>query len=117
MSFTLGEANKPHNVNAAFDMTANTELTLTYTLPSGLIVIKNSTDGVVLGTVLYTDPDTGAVFQPNEYAIYPIEAGFLAEAGTDWSVYLTYDDNTTSPPTAWVGKCALFTVEDPTSCS
>ncbi len=110
MSFTIGEFGKPHNVNAAFDMSAQTELTLTYTLPSGLIVIKNSADGVILGNILYTDPDTGEIFQPNEYAIYPVEAGFLAESGIDtWKVYITYDNAGTGE--RYIGKCATFTVD------
>ena len=115
MSFTVGEANKPHNVNAAFDMSANTELTLTYTLPDNSIVTKTSADGVILGASLYTDPDTGAVFQANEYVIYPIEAGFLSQAGT-WNVYLTYDNTSTTPDTIWIGKCAPLTV-DPVTCT
>ncbi len=109
MSFTVGEANKPHNVNAAFDMSANTELTLTYTLPSGLIVIKNSADGVILGNILYTDPDTGEIFQPNEYAIYPVEDGFLSEPGT-WNVYVTYDNAGTGD--TYIGNCGTFPVKD-----
>ncbi len=109
MSFTVGEVNKPHNVNAAFNMSAQTELTLTYTLPSGLIVIKNSADGVILGAILYTDPDTGVVFQPNEYAIYPVEAGFLSESGT-WNVYVTYDNAGTGE--RYIGKCGTFPVQD-----
>jgi len=115
MSFTVNEVGKPHNVNAAFDMSANTELSLVYTLPDLTSITKTSADGVILGTTLYTDPDTGQVFQPNEYVIYPVEAGFLSQPGEDtWNVYIIYDNAGTGEK--YIGKCTTFTVLD-TTCT
>lgn len=110
MSFTKGEVNKDHNVNAAFDMSSNTELSLIYTLHDSTTVTKTSADGVVLGTAPITDPDIGPLLA-NQYVIYPIEAGFLSQAGT-WNVYVQYENSVTGD--VFIGKCAEFTVDDVT---
>jgi len=115
MSFTQGEVGKDHNVNGAFDMSANTELSLIYSLPDGITTItKTSADGVVLGLVDITDPDTGVTFLANEYVVYSTEPGFLSQSGT-WSVYLQYDNSVSS--VTYIGKCTTFQVEDPTNCT
>ena len=108
MGFRLLESGKNLNVNAGFDMSSNTELTLTFTKPDGTTqVTKTTADGVALGAG-ETDPDLG-VLTANEYVTYPIEAGFLDTAGT-WQVDLTYTNTASTPDDVFIGECASFTV-------
>lgn len=112
MSLKTGESGKNLNVGTGFDMSSNTELTLTFTPPDGVIVTKTKTGGqVVLGVAPITDPDVGAL-AANEYVVYTIEPGFLSQAGT-WSVYCTYTNTTPTPDDVFIGDCAKFTVESP----
>ena len=107
MGLKLLESGKNLNVNAGFDMSSATELTLTFTKPDGTTASKTTADGVVLGAG-ETDPDLG-VLTANEYVTYPVEAGFLDQAGT-WSVDLTYTNTGATPDDVFIGDCATFTV-------
>ncbi len=107
MSFTINEVGKDHNVNASFDMTNFTELTLNYIDSNGVAITKTTADGIVLGIVNIIDPDVGPMIA-NEYVVYNTEAGFLSVAGT-WKVSLQYDNSAT--PVTYVGKCDTFEVD------
>jgi len=114
VSLIEGEVGKVIRVAGAFDMSANTELTLDFKLPDGSEVQKLTADGVTLG-VGVTDPDLG-VLAANEYVEYTTEAGFLGTAGAgvhsgDWEVVLTYTNTTPTPDQVYIGNCAAFTVE------
>ena len=111
MALKLGETGKPIRVAASFDMSSNTELTLTFIKPDDTIVIKTKTGGeVVLGTSNVTDTDLGNLLA-NEYVEYDVEAGFLDQAGTDWKVYLTYTDTVPTPDDIFIGDCGTFPVD------
>ena len=107
MAFTLNESGKPLYLAASFDMSSNTELTMTFTKPDGTVVTKIKPD-VVLETSPTTLPDVGAVLA-NEYVSYTVEPLFLDQAGA-WCVYLTYDNTTPTPDDSFIGTVFNFTV-------
>lgn len=110
MSLRVGETGKIFRVAASFDMSSNTELTLTFTLPDDTTVTKTKGGGeVVLGTSNITDADLGALLA-NEYVEYDIESGFLSQAGS-WQVNLTYTNTASTPDDIFIGSCATFTVD------
>ena len=113
MSLRVGEVGKVLRVASGFDMSSNTELTLTFTLPDGTTTTKTTADGVALGAGV-TDPDLG-VLAANEYVEYDIESGFLSQSGS-WKVSLTYTNTTPTPDDIYIGECATFTVSS-ASCS
>jgi len=108
MTLKVGETGKTFRVAAGFDMSSNTELTLTFTLPDTTTVSKTKTGGEVTIGAGVTDPDLG-VLAANEYVEYEVESGFLSQAGT-WKVYLTYTNTTPTPDDVYIGECASFTV-------
>lgn len=109
MALKVGESGKIFRVAAGFDMSSNTELTLTFTLPDASTVTKTKTGGeVVLGTSGITDDDLGAL-SANEYVEYDIEPLFLSQAGS-WQVSLTYTNSTPTPDDVFIGTCGSFTV-------
>jgi len=113
MSLKSGEVGKTIRVAAGFDLSSNTELTLTFTLPDDTAVTKTKTGGeVVLGTSNVTDPDLGALLA-NEYVEYDVEAGLLSQTG-DWKVNLTYTNTSPTPDDNYIGDCATFTVDSGT---
>jgi len=109
MSLKVGETGKTFRVAASFDMSSNTDLTLTFTLPDATITTKTKSGGeVVLGTANVTDQDLGAILA-NEYVEYEIESSFLSQSGS-WSVSLTYTNTTPTPDDVYIGECATFDV-------
>lgn len=116
MTLKVGETGKIFRVAAGFDMSSYTELALTFTKPSGTVVIKLTADGVTIGAGV-TDPTLG-VLSANEYVDYEIEAGLLDEASildtdgtyTDWQVYLTYTNTAVNPDDIFIGNCTTFRV-------
>lgn len=116
MTVKVGESGKIFRVAASFDMSSNTELTLTFTKPDETTFTKTKTGGeVVLGTSNITDPDLGSLLA-NEYVEYTVEPGVFDVAGgsTDtnpWKVYLTYTNTTPDPDDVFIGDCKAFTVE------
>lgn len=113
MSLKVGETGKTMRVAAGFDMSSNTELTLTFTLPDSSTVTKTKSGGEVsLGTSAVTDPDLGSL-NANEYVEYEIESGFLSQSGT-WKVSLTYTNTSPTPDDVFIGECATFTVSSAT---
>ncbi len=114
MSLTVGEVGKVIRVAAGFDMSSNTELTLTFTKPDLTTSVKTKTGGEVTLGAGVTDPDLG-VLAANEYVEYQTEVGFLDQSGdkTDaapWNVYLTYTNTTPTPDDIFIGTCNPFTV-------
>lgn len=109
MGFKVGESGKTLRVKAGYDMSSNTELTLTFTKPDATQVTKTKTGSQVsLGTIAVTDDDLG-VLSANEYVEYEIETGFLDQVGT-WSVYLTFTDTAPDPDDVFIGDTATFAV-------
>lgn len=111
--FKVGESGKLHRVNAGFDLSSRTDLSLTYTKPDGTVVTKTELGGEVsLGISPVVDPDLGSL-SANEYVEYEIEPGFLDQANTStasWKVYLTYTNTTPTPDDVFIGDCSTFTV-------
>lgn len=107
MSLRVGEEGKIIRVAAAFDMSSNTDISLTFTDPNAVEVIKTlGLSEITLGAGV-TDPDLG-VLSANEYVDYPVETGFLV-AGS-WTVYITYTDTTATPDNIYKGTDKTFTV-------
>ncbi len=109
MSIKENDVGKIIIVNAGFDLSSNTELSLVFTKPDGTTVVtKTSADGVTAPatdlTVLIDTVET--TLNGNEYFSYPTESGFLTPAGR-WSVYGIYTDGT---PKDMAGMTAEFTV-------
>jgi len=107
MTLYVGDANKTFRVNAGYDMSSYTELTLTFTKPDLTTVTKTTADGIVLGAGV-SDPDLGTLIA-NNYVEYPLEAAFLDQAGT-WNVTLLYTDTVTTPDSLFNSPCVSFTV-------
>jgi len=103
------ETGRTLRVNAGFDMSSNTELSLIFVDPNGATTTKTSADGVVIGAGV-TDPDLG-VLAANEYVEYPIESGLLSVAGR-WCVQVLYTNTGVSPDDNLYGKIARFTVKE-----
>lgn len=106
MSLRVGEIGKIIRVNTNYDLSANTELTLEFTKPDGTTVTKLKADGVSAPGVNVTDPDTGDVFEANEYMEYDVESGLLDQSG-QWYVEAKYNDAT---PKFFIGEPAQFAV-------
>jgi len=104
------ETGRTLRVNAGFDMSSNTELSLIFTDPDGTSTTKTTSDGVVLGTVGVTDADLGAL-TADQYVEYPIESGLLSKAGR-WCVQVLYTNTGVSPDDNLYGKIARFTVKE-----
>lgn len=112
MSLKVGEIGKTIRVDNDFDLSFNTELTLTFTKPDGTTLTKTKTsDGVSAPGVEVTDPVTGEVFAASQYMEYDFSSGDLDQSGR-WFVKSTYTDAT---PKTFIGDCAEFTVL-PASC-
>jgi len=109
MSVKEDEVGKLFVINAAFDLSGNTELNMVFKKPDGTIITKASADGVTAPAVPVTvDVDgVSTVFLANEYFQYPSEVGLLTPAGTSWEVYGVYIDGT---PKNFAGDVSLFDV-------
>ena len=111
MSLRVGEVGKTLRVHADYDVSANTQLTLVFTKPSGASVTKTKADGITAPAVdvvsdLVDDDGNAITFSANEYYEYDTESGFLDESGT-WQVYAQYDDAT---PKKFYGDTTTFQV-------
>ena len=101
MTLKVGEIGKIIRVGCGFDLSANTELTLTFTKPDASILTKTkTTDGVSAPGV------AGGDYLANEYMEYDFASGDLDQAGR-WFVKATYNDAT---PKTFIGGCVEFTV-------
>lgn len=105
MTLKVGEIGKTIRVDAGFDMSFNTELTLVFIKPDGTTLTKLSADGVTAPGVEVTAPD-GEVFESNQYFEYDFVSGDLDQSG-QWMVYGKYTDAT---PKTFIGDCVSFSV-------
>ena len=91
MALKVGEIGKIINVNAAFDLSGNTDLEINFTKPDLSTLTVNKAGGVSAPAVDFTDPDTGEVFpahipvRPSHYkcaqtgAVLPVENPDIAK--------------------------------------
>jgi len=109
MSVKENEVGKLLVVNAAFDMSGNTELRIILEKPDGTKITKLTADGVTAPAIPITlDIDgVSTTFNANEYWQYPTEAGVLTPSGTNWKIHGEYVDNT---PKDLCGDTSVFTV-------
>lgn len=105
-----GETGRLLRVNAGFDMSANTELSIIFTDPNGTSTTKTTADGVALGIVNVTDDDLGSL-TANEYVEYSMEPDLLTLAGR-WCVQVLYTNTGASPSDNLYGTIARFTVKE-----
>lgn len=84
----------------SFDMSAYTNLSFTFTKPSG----ETFTVTGALGVSQITTPE--GIFAADTYATYVFQDGEVDEAG-DWSCRLTYRD---SSPAQYISSIGYFTV-------
>ena len=112
MAMYVEETGRLLRVNAGFDMSSNTELSLIFCKPDGTSVTKTSADGIALGAVAVTDPDIGTLVG-NEYVEYSIEPLLITEddAGR-WSVQILYTNTTPTVDDNLYGTVANFTVSE-----
>jgi hypothetical protein len=109
MSVKDGEIGKLLVVNAAFDLSGNTELRVVLEKPDGTIVTKLTADGVTAPAtpITVTVDGVSTVFAANEYFQYPTEAGVMTPAGTGWKIHGEYVDAT---PKDFCGDTSIFDV-------
>lgn len=108
MAIKENDIGKVIPVNAKFDLSGNTELSLVFVKPDGTKVTKTSVHGVtapsVDGTFEVDGVDTK--FNADEYWQYTSETGLFDQTGK-WFVYGIYEDGT---PKNLAGISAQFTV-------
>jgi len=106
------ETGRTLRLNAGFDMSSNTELSIIFCKPGGTTITKTSVDGVALGTSTITDDDLGTL-TANEYVEYSIESGLItsSDAGR-WGAQLLYTDTGATPDDNIYGSIAYFTVSE-----
>jgi len=109
LTIKLGESGKDIRFSAGFDMSSNTELTLTFRAPpSGTDFTRIKSDGVTLGTGAITDPVLGEL-AANTYVDYTCSATDFDVAGT-WSVCLTYTNDVTTPDEIFISSEVEFEI-------
>lgn len=106
----VGETGRTFRVNAEFDMSSYTELTIVFTKPDGTTVTKTTADGVALGASQVTDDDLG-LLTANKYITYDNEDIFDTE-GT-WKLYGKYTNTAESPDDVFIGDTVEFQVDQP----
>ena len=106
MTIRKDEVGKIIRVNALFDMTNNSELTLIFTKPDLTTLTVNKASGVSAPGVDVLDPVTGVTFNANEYFQYTTQAGNIDQSGS-WKIKGVYDDLT---PKHFIGDTDVFTV-------
>lgn len=106
------ETGRMLRLNAGFDMSSNTELSIIFCKPGGTTVTKTTADGVALGTSNITDEDLGSLLA-NEYVEYAIESGLITvdDAGR-WGAQLLYTDTGATPDDNLYGTVTYFTVSE-----
>lgn len=109
MSIKENDVGKILAVNADFDLSGNTELSIVLTKPDGSQITKTSADGVTAPTTDTVVSVNGVetTFLANKHWTYASEAGVLTPAGEKWSIYGIYADGT---PKDLAGRSAPFTV-------
>lgn len=106
MSLKVGEIGKTIRLDAQYDLSANTELTVEFTKPDGTTLTKTKTsNGVTAPGVEVTAPD-GTVYEANTYFEYDFISGDLDQSGI-WYVEGIYEDGT---PKKFIGNQDSFSV-------
>lgn len=103
------EIGKLINVNAAFDLSGNTDLTLDFVLPDQTTLAKDKAGGVSAPAVDFTGVDVNGdtvTYLANQYWQYATASGDITLAGS-WKVHGGYVDAT---PKSFCGDPAFFTV-------
>jgi len=108
MALHVGEIGKSIVVNAAYDMSANTDLKLIFTKPDQTTLTVDKAGGVSApsSTLVVTIDGVSVTLAANEYWLYATSSGDLDQAGT-WSVVGQYIDAT---PKLFCGESSTFTV-------
>lgn len=92
-------------VDGNFDMSANTDLKLTFTSPTGDIEFTENGAAVVLGTVDVFDKHLNEILEADTYVEYTIpNPSLFQELGYPWQVLLTYVKDNVSPVINSVAK-------------
>lgn len=100
MGIKVGEIGKTIRINAAFDMSGNTNLKLVFTKPDLTTLTVEKAGGVSAPAV------AASGFNANEYWEYDTASGDIDQAGT-WKVHGVYIDGS---PKEFCGDTATFTV-------
>ena len=109
MSINVSDVGKVILVNAGYDLSGNSELSLVFLKPDGTTkVTKTTADGVSAPTTAASVTVDGEAvsFAANEYFSYVVEAGLFDTSGA-WKVQGIYADAT---PKNLAGDFAEFSV-------
>lgn len=105
MSLRVGEFGKTIRIDAEVNMSASTNLKLTFKKPDGTTLVKQTVDGVTAPPVDYVDPTLGT-FLASEYWSYTFASGDVDQEGV-WSCWGEYIEGVTK---SWCGDPVQFTV-------
>ena len=114
MTIKLGDIGRDIYVATSFDLSANTELEIKFTLGTNTFT-KNTSDGVTAPavpspTLPFTDNFPGGILAADTYMLYTTIAGDFATGGAgDWTVCCAYTDAT---PKYFQGDDGILTIDD-----
>lgn len=107
MTIRIGEVGKIINVGAEFDMSSNTELTLTFTSPDGnTSFTRSSADGVTAPATPSPSLTGFGIFAADEYFRYATQAADFTVAG-NWCIDGTYIEGSTK---TYIGDAGSLTI-------
>lgn len=106
MSIKLGESNKTLDIDADYDISGFTDLTMKLTAPSGAIKTFTNATGSRVTAPTGTSPDS---IPANEYWRLITLTTDFDESGT-WTVCCTYTDTGTTPDTVWQGDAVTIVI-------
>lgn len=104
MSIKVGEIGQLFTYATYFDLSANTELTITFTSPEGVETVIDDSR-ITAPAAPYDDPTLG-MLAASTYMQFTTLSTDFTESG-EWTVYGTYEDAT---PRLLYGDCAKFDV-------
>lgn len=107
----VGESGKPIRIDAGFDLSGYTELSLTFTDPSGNAneVTHASSPAVSAPATKVEDVDLGTL-NASQYFEYTFPASQFDEAGS-WTVRAKYTDTGADPDDIFISDQITITVE------
>lgn len=108
MSLKVGESGKIIRVAAAYDMSANTDITLSLENPAGTITTRTKSAGQITLGAGVIDPVLGNL-AANTYIEYKTLATDFTVVGS-WKLSLTFTNTGTTPQTIYIGDVATFAV-------
>ena len=106
MTFNVGEVGRRLIVNANYDMSAKTVLSIDFTRPDGTEFTRSGSDVTISAAPLVTE--SAGTLAPNKYAMYSLKAGDLNQPG-EYLVRLQYEDAT---PMVLIAGGTSFTVSE-----